>query len=529
MGRREELEAGRALWQDDPSLRVCPHCRSVYSAPIPWCRLDETPLVEQDRDPFVGSQFDRYQIVDLIGLGGMGLVYRARHAVLEKEVALKILYGEYAGEPKFVERFRREAQAISRIRHPNIVAIEDYGCTAEGVIFMAMEYVAGRTLGQLVRDHGPMDPVSVARIVRQVVLGLGAAHDLGFVHRDIKSANIMVTPDRELRILDFGSVNLAELPEDQRLTGAGNIVGTPAYMAPEQSHQSNVGPEADFYSLGVVLYELLTGELPFHGRSRAEVMVKHITEPPPAAPPSQGLEQLVAMLLEKRPEARPRTAEAVLDVLDRLPVERLLHASRAVTDEPDDDRTHFDPIPAALRDDGESDDAVPTDMVPVVGSRAPFPEAALPTPVDFDLPQGLRPTPWAPDTVPTSGPRTPDASGWGPATDPALVPADWGAGAVVAPHDPTHDLPVARRADGGPAPGPVAPADDAHPVPSNGSAERTADVSRSLPPTGRPWASHLAWAVLAALLGFLLVGLLQTLAPSPDDVRFVPVEPHANP
>lgn len=324
-------------------VRVCPRCRSVYSSPVPWCRIDETPLVDQEEDPLVGVPLDRYVVTELIGVGGMGRVYRARHSVLDREYAIKVLFGEFASEEKFAERFRREAQAISRVRHPNIVSVEDFGQTSEGLVFLALEYVAGETLTSRLQKRTRLPPPDAASIIRQVVKGLGAAHARGLVHRDIKPQNLMLTRGDAVKILDFGAVNIAELPQHERLTTVGNIVGTPAYMAPEQSQNSNVGPEADFYSVGVVLYEMLTGNLPFRGRSRAEILVAHITEAAPPCPPSDGLERLVARLLEKRPTDRPASADEVLDLLDELPVWR--SQTEDLADGPPEDRTDTRPFP----------------------------------------------------------------------------------------------------------------------------------------------------------------------------------------
>ncbi len=302
-------------------VRVCPRCRSIYATRVQWCGIDNTALVDQPHDPLIGNDLERYRIVENLGVGGMGCVYRASHAFIEREYAIKVLFGDFAGDPKFRERFRREAKSISQIRHPNIVTVEDFGTTPEGLTFLAMELVHGRTLEQAIEEEAPFSPVRAAQIVRQVVAGLGAAHSLGFIHRDVKPSNIMLSDQQGLelvKILDFGAVSMRSVPVDQRLTSIGHIIGTPTYMAPEQSQDPNVGPPADLYAVGVILYEMLTGTAPFVGKGRAEVLIKHIMEEPPKAPPSRGLERLVAGLLKKQPSDRPQAALEVIRMIDML-------------------------------------------------------------------------------------------------------------------------------------------------------------------------------------------------------------------
>ncbi|MCA9554668.1 MAG: serine/threonine protein kinase [Myxococcales bacterium] len=303
------------------------------------CVHDGEGLVDTDRDPWVGAQLDRYLIEEHLGEGGMGCVYRARHTVLDREYAIKVLYADFANDQRFLARFRREAQSMSKVRHENIVNVEDFGTSADGKTFLVMELVRGRTLERIIREEAPLPPPRAAHLVRQIAQGLGAAHVGGIVHRDVKPANMMVEwvgPDERLKILDFGAVNLRSVPVNERLTHVGHIIGTPTYMAPEQSQDPNVGPTADLYALGVVLFEMLTGHPPFEGKARAEVLVKHITEPPPAAPPSEGLERLVAWLLEKLPSRRPQSTEQVVRFLDTLDLDSQEGEATAITTLPAD-------------------------------------------------------------------------------------------------------------------------------------------------------------------------------------------------
>jgi serine/threonine protein kinase len=297
---------------------VCPKCRSIFMSAPRVCGIDGTSLIEQSMDPLAGELIDRYRIVENIGRGGVGCVYRGVDG--DRQAAIKVLYGDFACDTRFQERFRREAQSISRIVHPNVVALEGFGSTPDGLMFLIMELVNGRTLEDVIASEAPLAPYRAAQIVRQIAAGLGAAHALGFVHRDMKPGNVMLTEDdiEQVKILDFGVVNLLESKTDPRLTATGHIVGTPVYIAPEQIHTPDVGPSADLYALGVLLYEMLTGAPPFAGRTFAELMLKHIAEVPKKAPPNSGLEDIAAALLEKSPEKRPASTHEVIQMIDRL-------------------------------------------------------------------------------------------------------------------------------------------------------------------------------------------------------------------
>lgn len=320
-------------------MRVCPRCRSVYCTDVWVCSLDGERLRDHPRDPLVGGAIERYVVLDLIGQGAMGRVYRARHAVLDRAYAIKVLFGEYAADPKFQERFRQEALSISQIRHPSIVSVEDFGTTPEGLAFLVLELVEGRPLDQVIEREAPMSPRRVVHIAMQLAAGLGAAHAHGFVHRDVKPSNVMVLPQGPpppspngagtapwgaggdvVKLLDFGAVSLLAVPRDQRLTRMGHLIGTPTYMAPEQSQDPGVGPSADLYALGVMMFEMLTGEPPFRGAHRTEIIVQHISAPPPPLPPLGGLERIVALLLEKDPRDRPQNAKTLLSMLTDLPL-----------------------------------------------------------------------------------------------------------------------------------------------------------------------------------------------------------------
>jgi serine/threonine-protein kinase len=284
--------------------------------------LDLTDLVVTDRDALVGETLDRYAIVELLGSGGMGRVYRARHTAIEREYAIKVLYGDLLIDTTFKARFQREAQTISRIRHPNVVSVSDFGITESGLLFIVMELLLGRTLARLIDKGSPLLPSRAAHIARQIALALEAAHAAGYVHRDVKPTNVMLSgrpPDETVKVLDFGTVGLVQQRFDDRLTTVGQLIGTPAFMAPEQFEgPSSVGPEADLYALGVVLYNMLAGRIPFSGANPTELMVQHMTGKPLPLPPSGGLEVIAARLLEKKPEDRPKSAREVIRQIDAL-------------------------------------------------------------------------------------------------------------------------------------------------------------------------------------------------------------------
>ncbi|MCB9652679.1 MAG: protein kinase [Deltaproteobacteria bacterium] len=298
-------------------MRVCPQCRSVFRADLARCAIDGSVLFEQDEDPLVGSVLDgRYEILENLGSGAMATVYRARHTALEFEYAVKVLAGDYAAQGETAKRFRREALWMSRIQHPNVVSVKDFGTTPGGLTFLAMEYVRGSTLREAMDAEGQVDPVATCRIMRQLASGLQEAHRLSYVHRDMKPSNVMVT-NGIAKIFDFGLVGLENAHESD-VSREGYVMGTPTYMAPEQASNGEIGPSADLYSLGVMSFEMLTGYVPYRGRSITETLVMHIMDPVPAVPIDHPIAELVASLLAKKPEHRPKDTQAVVERIDHL-------------------------------------------------------------------------------------------------------------------------------------------------------------------------------------------------------------------
>ena len=268
--------------------------------------------------PFVTLD-GRYHMVERIAAGGMGEVFRAHDAVLAREVAIKVLHRSLAGDPAFFDRFRREARAAAGLAHPNIVAVYDWGAV-DGVYYMVMEYVRGPSVRHLLNEQGRMEPAQAAEILRQTLLALGHAHHEGFVHRDMKPENLLVTREGVVKVADFG---LARAYADGRVTQAGAVTGTVQYLAPEQIRGEPADPRSDLYSLGIVAYELLTGKLPFTGETAMAIAYKHLSDRVP--PPSSILPDLpdeldgfVAAATDRDRELRPESADVMRMDLDAL-------------------------------------------------------------------------------------------------------------------------------------------------------------------------------------------------------------------
>ena len=251
-------------------------------------------------------------MVERIAAGGMGEVFRAHDAVLAREVAIKILHRSLAGDPAFVDRFRREARAAAGLAHPNIVAVYDWGAV-DGVYYMVMEFVRGTSVRHLLNEQDRLEPTQAAEILRQTLLALGHAHHQGFVHRDMEPENLLVTNEGVVKVADFG---LARAYADGRMTQAGAVTGTVQYLAPEQIRGEPADPRSDLYSLGIVAYELLTGELPHAGETAMAVAYKHLSDRVPApsatvADLPEELDGFVASATDRDRELRPESADAM--------------------------------------------------------------------------------------------------------------------------------------------------------------------------------------------------------------------------
>jgi tRNA A-37 threonylcarbamoyl transferase component Bud32 len=263
---------------------------------------------------------DRYEARDLLGRGGMAKVYLAHDKVLDRDVALKVLREEFADDEEFVERFKREALSAAALSHPNIVSVYDRGEVENGASYIAMEYVPGGTLKERISERGLLDPGAAVSLALQIAEALGAAHECGVVHRDIKSQNILLTATGDAKVVDFG---IARAADETTISHRGDILGTAKYMSPEQATGKPATPKSDLYSLGVVLYEMLTGELPYTAESPVAVSMKHLNEP--LRPPKElnpkipeDLNALVTKLLAKDPEDRYESAAEAAEDLRRM-------------------------------------------------------------------------------------------------------------------------------------------------------------------------------------------------------------------
>jgi serine/threonine-protein kinase len=310
-------------------MKVCPACKTRFEDDQSFCTLDGEVL-EDDPSALVNSTLDgQYHIESLLGKGGMGAVYRARHILLGDRVAIKVLPPEMRNNAEWLRRFKREGQAARRFRHPNAVTVYDLRTTSDGLIYMVMEYVEGRTLDAELRARGKFTAPDALAVLEPVMSVLNAAHEQGVVHRDLKPENIMIgkpstggTPT--VKLLDLGIAKLSELagaPSTETnapLTVVGQILGTPYYMSPEQwgevphDHNSEIDGRADIYSLGVVFYELITGRRPFNGLSLAEIRREHCTATPPrldtVADVPEAFGEAIAQAIAKDRGDRPATA-----------------------------------------------------------------------------------------------------------------------------------------------------------------------------------------------------------------------------
>jgi eukaryotic-like serine/threonine-protein kinase len=258
----------------------------------------------------------RYRVEETLGEGGMARVYRGIDEVLGRPVAIKVLAERHAGDDKFVTRFRREAQAAAALNHPNVVSVFDTG-DDEQAHYIVMEYVEGETLADLLRRERPLDPGLAARIAEEVATALQAAHDRQLVHRDVKPGNVMIDREGRIKVMDFG---IARAAADDTLTQTGTVLGTAAYLSPEQARGDAVDARSDIYSLGCVLYEMLSGRAPFTGDSAVSIAFRHVNDRPdppsahhPGIPPE--LEAVTMRALEKDPARRYQSADEFREAL----------------------------------------------------------------------------------------------------------------------------------------------------------------------------------------------------------------------
>jgi eukaryotic-like serine/threonine-protein kinase len=316
---------------------------------------------------------NRYQLLERLGAGGMSDVFRARDLMLERSVAIKVLHEDYSNDEAFQQRFRQEARAAANLSHPNIVTVHDFGLD-HGQLFLVMEYIPGKDLKTILRQRGRFSVDEAIPLMVQACAGIGYAHRAGLVHCDVKPHNMIVTPDARLKVTDFGIARaLSTIMPDER---ADVVWGSPQYFSPEQATGEAPSPASDVYSLGVVLYEVLTGALPFTAPTSEELARMHLEAQP--IPPSEyvpdiptALEQIVLKVLSKEPAARYRTADQLGRVLLRFGTQRDERAAAALNLTPEAVPTYQRPEP------------VPPP--PPVATQTSVPETTLPI-ADYSLP-----------------------------------------------------------------------------------------------------------------------------------------------
>jgi serine/threonine-protein kinase len=285
-------------------------------------------------DPYIGKTIDgRYIVEAILGQGGMGVVYRAKHKMIDKRVAIKVLRGEMARDREVTERFLQEARAASAIGNPHIVDISDFGQLPDGSTYFVMEYLAGKSLNKLMEETKPVPVKRLVRIAKQLGEALAAAHNAGIIHRDLKPDNVMLIDrgsERDfVKILDFGIAKVSSAQSTgstARLTKAGQIFGTPHYMSPEQAAGSPVAKQTDIYSIGVILYEMAAGKPPFDADNFMGVLTAHMYKqpvpiraivPPPQEVPT-GLDMMIMKCLSKKPELRYASFEAFVEDFEKF-------------------------------------------------------------------------------------------------------------------------------------------------------------------------------------------------------------------
>ncbi len=305
-------------------MRQCPQCQTTCEEVHKFCPACGFPIgkiAPSAEDPFVGRTLPGgYVILDLVGIGGMGRVYRAEQTNLARTVAVKIIHPYLVGEENAAARFITEARAASRLNHPNSVAVIDFGKTPDGQLYLVMEFLRGRDLARIAYEEGPLSIRRIVDVLRQVLAALAEAHHLEIIHRDLKPENIILEPLRTggdfVKVVDFGLAKMRLESVDRSITSPGIVCGTPEYMSPEQGRGDPLDARSDLYGVGVILFQLLTGHLPFEAESATQVVLQHLTAPPPdprvIAPERKIPDPIVDVVLRslaKSPDDRFRDAD----------------------------------------------------------------------------------------------------------------------------------------------------------------------------------------------------------------------------
>ena len=270
-------------------MRICPQCQSSCEELhkfCPGCGFPIGKVATDTEDPLIGRTLPGgYVILDLVGIGGMGRVYRAEQTTLGRTVAVKIIHPHLVGEENAAARFITEARAASRLNHPNSVGVIDFGKTQDGQLYLVMEFLRGRDLARIAYEEGPLPFRRIIGVMKQVLAALAEAHHLEIIHRDLKPENIILEPMRSggdfVKVVDFGLAKMRVEAQARSITSPGIVCGTPEYMSPEQGHGDELDARSDLYAVGVILFQLTTGHLPFEADSPTQVVLMHLSQAPP--------------------------------------------------------------------------------------------------------------------------------------------------------------------------------------------------------------------------------------------------------
>lgn len=313
-------------------MKLCLNCHKQFADEVELCPHEGSFLVPLPNDPLIGALIDeRYRVEGLIAKGAVGSVYKAKQELLGRQVALKVLHGYLGADPESLVRFHREAKAISRLEHPNLLTLYDFGMTADGQPYFVMDLLNGTTLAKVLSTEGRLEPKRAFAIVKQVLEALSEAHKKGIVHRDIKPPNIVLIEKEDtkdfVKLVDFSIAKMADnsTADPVQLTVDGIICGSPAYMSPEQCRGGDVDGRSDIYSIGIVLFEALTGKRPFSAKDLVSLMYLHVNDVPPKLSDIEPdlqfpsvLEEMISSTLAKDPAARPQSVEALLAKLSSV-------------------------------------------------------------------------------------------------------------------------------------------------------------------------------------------------------------------
>lgn len=417
--------------------KICPACSREFPGSLSNCAHDGNPLSVVPTDPYIGKRLaEKYFVEKLLGTGGMGQVYQAKHELMHRRVAIKIMRAQFVSDQMSVKRFNVEAIALGKLEHPHIIATYDHGTTIHGQPYIVMEYLQGRSLADLVKELRGLPVGRVIDVFDQVCDALDYAHKKGVLHRDLKPGNIMLTEKEGVfdyvKVVDFGVAKLMEVngEEAQSLTQQGEVCGSPVYMSPEQCLGQSLDRRADIYSMGIVLYETLTGKLPLIGKNMMETMGKHIHETaipfqqsrPDLYIPEQ-LEAVIMKALAKKPEHRQQT-------MAQLRAELIAADPRPRSDEPAHDsnlnlRAKISSVPLPADDSSKPQSPVPA-IVAILLAIAVLGGSAF---VLFGLQKAPVPAPAQTTITPTTH-ATPSSTA---AVTPVATPATTNPPTVVIP------------------------------------------------------------------------------------------------